>query len=155
SKVLLAADGTPKVAGFIVARRSQPPDPEVQANMTMAATPVMGTPRYMAPEQLSGDTGAVGPPTDVYALGLILFELLPGWLPFRAATLWEMMAQVLREQPQPLRELRPDVPLDLEWICLYCLAKRPGQRYASAAALAEDLDRFLAGTPLSGPCTHD
>jgi serine/threonine-protein kinase len=146
SKVLLAADGTPKIRGFIVSQNQQlPSDP---SQMTIAAPAIMGTPRYMAPEQLSGDTAAVGPATDVYALGLMLYELVTGWLPFRAPTLWELMAQVLNEAPQPPRELRADLPPDLEKICLTCLQKKPAQRYASAGALAEDLGRFLAGQPL-------
>jgi serine/threonine-protein kinase len=105
----------------------------------------------MAPEQLAGEVGAIGPATDVHALGLILYELLTGWLPFRAATLWEMMAQVLREPPQPPGQLRADLPPDLEAVCLRCLAKKPADRYSSAAALADDLDRFLAGRPQPGP----
>jgi serine/threonine protein kinase len=148
SKVLLAADGTPKIRGFIVSQKQPPPTDSSQ--MTIAAPAIMGTPRYMAPEQLSGDTAAVGPATDVYALGLMLYELVTGSLPFRAATLWELMAQVLNEAPQPLRELRADVPADLEKICLICLEKKPAQRYASAGELAADLDRFLAGQAVVG-----
>jgi eukaryotic-like serine/threonine-protein kinase len=147
SKVLLADDGTPKVTGFVVARHLRelgPKDPGV----TMSGMAVMGTPRYMAPEQLSGNTAAIGPATDVYALGLILYELLTGWLPFRAATLWEMLNQVLHETPQPPRELRADVAPDLDMICRRCLLKKPEQRYRSAGVLADDLDRFLVGEPL-------
>jgi serine/threonine protein kinase len=151
SKVLLAADGTPKITGFIISRHQSELTVAEQASMTVRAPAVMGTPRYMAPEQLSGNTAAIGPATDVYALGLILYELLTGWLPFRAATLWEMMAQVLHEPPQPPQEIRPDVPRELGTICLGCLAKKPEQRYPSAGALADDLDRFLACTPVSGP----
>jgi serine/threonine protein kinase len=156
SKILLAADGTPKITGFIIVRDERGPE-DGEELRTMAAAPVMGTPRYMAPEQLAGNSAAIGPATDVYALGLILYELLTGLLPFRAATLWEMMAQVLREEPQPPGELRTDVPPDLGAICLRCLAKRPDQRYPSAGALADDLDRFLAGEPLApttGPDSH-
>jgi serine/threonine protein kinase len=145
SKVLLAEDGTPKITGFMIAERLRRLKQEEQANMTMSGPAVMGTPLYMAPEQLSGDTAAIGPATDVYALGLILYELLTGRLPFRAPTLWEVLAQVLHEPPQPPREVRPDTPPDLETICLRCLAKKPEQRYAGASILAEQLDRFLAG----------
>jgi serine/threonine-protein kinase len=155
SKVLLAADGTPKIIGFIIDRQHHVPDPEERINMTMAAPAVMGTPRYMAPEQISGESKAIGPATDVYALGLIMYELLTGMLPFRAPTLWEMMAQVLREPPQPPHELRADLPSDLEKICLCCLEKQPARRYPSAAALADDLDCFLAGKPLRKPLVSD
>jgi len=136
SKVLLAADGTPKIGGFIIGRK------EREVSATILAPAVMGTPRYMAPEQLAGDTAAVGPATDIYALGLILYELLTGWLPFRAVTLWEMMAQVLREPPEPPSRVRPDVTPGLDAICLRCLAKEPKQRYPSAGELARELERY-------------
>jgi serine/threonine protein kinase len=147
SKVLLTADGVPKITGFIIDRHERGRGSEADLGQTMAAEPVMGTPRYMAPEQLAGNSAAIGPATDVYALGLILYEHLTGLLPFRSATLWEVMGQVLRDPPQPPGELRADLPPDLGAICLRCLAKRPEQRYPSAGALADDLDCFLAGKP--------
>jgi serine/threonine protein kinase len=154
SKVLFAADGTPKVTGFIIARQEREPD----TNLTITGPAIMGTPRYMAPEQLAGNTQAVGPATDVHALGLLLYELLTGWLPYRAVTLWEMMAQVLHEPPQRPSELRADLPSDLEAVCLRCLAKEPKQRYPTAGALAEALDALLAGgeppTPRHGVWTR-
>jgi serine/threonine protein kinase len=137
SKVLLAYDGTPKIAGFILAR---PPKPEGWEMETIAAREVMGTPRYIAPEQLGGK---VYPATDIHALGLILYEMLIGWLPYRAATLWDLTNQILHAPPQPLRELRPEIPEKVEAICLACLAKEPEQR-PGAGDLADDLDRFLA-----------
>jgi serine/threonine protein kinase len=155
SKVLLAADGTPKISGFIISEQQRELLREEQANMTLAAPAVMGTPRYMAPEQLAGNTAAIGPATDVYALGLILYELLTGWLPFRAATLWEMLAQVRHEPAQPPSKVRGDVPEELDSICLRCLAKKPEQRYPSALALAEELERFLAGEPLRWPAAPE
>jgi serine/threonine protein kinase len=148
SKVLLTADGTPKLTGFLGVRQPHELAPEEKMDMTVRAPTVMGTPRFMAPEQLSGNPAAIGPATDVYALGLILYELLTGWLPFRAAALWDMLAQVLHEAPQPPREIRGDIPANLETICLRCLAKKGDQRYPSAGALADDLDRFLAGEPV-------
>jgi serine/threonine protein kinase len=151
SKVLLAADGTPKVTGFIVARPRGEALSPAEASATVRAGGVLGTPRYMAPEHLAGDTAAIGPATDVYALGLILYELLTGWAPFRAATLWEMLGQVQREPPESPRLARPDTPAALEVICLGCLAKRPEERYPSAQALADELDLFLAGEPLRWP----
>jgi serine/threonine protein kinase len=147
SKVLFADTGTPKITGFLFDRQERYKG-EVEAVLrTMADPPVMGTPRYMAPEHWSG-INAIEPATDVYALGLILYELLTGRLPFRAAMFWEMKAQVLHEAPQPPGELRADLAPELGAICLRCLAKRPEQRYLSAGALAYDLDCFLVGKPL-------
>jgi eukaryotic-like serine/threonine-protein kinase len=144
SKILLAADGTPKISDFIGGWRAHEVSPEMSA-MTVSASEVIGTPRYLAPEQLAGETGAIGPPVDVYALGLLLYELLTQRLPFRGAALWELFHQVLHEPPLPPRKLRADVPVALDCVCLRCLAKKPTQRYPSAGALADDLDRFLAG----------
>jgi eukaryotic-like serine/threonine-protein kinase len=108
---------------------------------------VMGTPPYMAPEQAEGRTHDIGPWTDVYALGAILYELLAGRPPFRAATVHETLHQVCTREPVPPRQLAPSCPRDLETICLACLRKGPRRRYAPGG-LAEDLRRFLAGEPI-------
>jgi eukaryotic-like serine/threonine-protein kinase len=139
SNVLLTSDGTPKVSDFGLARRV-----DNDAGLTRTGT-ALGTPSYMAPEQAAGKRFAVEPTVDIYALGAILYELLTGRPPFRAETAAETIQQVLSLEPVPPSRLNPKVPRDLEIICLKCLHKEPGFRYADAASLGEDLGRFLRG----------
>src|SRR5262249_55983440 len=109
---------------------------------------ILGTPSYMAPEQVSGDRLEIGPGTDVYALGALLYEMLTGTAPFRGLTPMETLCQVVEAEIVPPSRLRHGVPEDLETICLKCLEKEPARRYASAEALAEDLRRYQENQPI-------
>ena len=146
--VLLATDGTPKVSDFGLAKRMAPSGHEGLAGLTQTGA-VLGTPSYMAPEQAFGESKHVGPEADVYALGAILYTLLVGRAPFVGPTPMDTMLQVVSEDPEPPRNLRPEVPQDLDAVCLKCMEKDRRKRYPTAAELAEDLGRFLEGEPVS------
>lgn len=142
ANVLLADPRTPKIADFGLAKRI-----DSDLGHTETGT-VMGSPCYMAPEQAEGRTRDIGPASDIYALGAILYEMLTGGPPFRADTMLETLEMVRHNDPVPPRVLLPKLPADLEAICLKCLEKRPQLRYASADDLAADLRRFLDGEPV-------
>ena len=142
ANILLTAEGTPKVADFGLARHFEG-DPA----LTLSGARI-GTSSYMAPEQVSGNAGTIGPAADIYALGAVLYEMLTGRPPFRGETAAETERQVIHDEPVSPSRLNTKVPRDLETICLKCLSKEPKRRYASAQALADDLRRYEKGRPI-------
>jgi serine/threonine protein kinase/tetratricopeptide (TPR) repeat protein len=156
--VLVTADGTPKVTDFGLAKRFDRPllseekgrvegladlDSQTQTGV------IMGTPGYLAPEQVGGPTRALGPAVDTYALGAILYQLLTGRPPFVGETLLDTLEQVRSVEPIPPSRLHPKLARDLETVCLKALAKEPSGRYPTTAALASDLENFLRGQPVT------
>jgi serine/threonine-protein kinase len=144
SNIVLDADGRPHVADFGLAKCT-PAEGMGDPSLTVSGA-LVGTPGYMAPEQALGlplTTAA-----DVYGLGAILYALLTGRPPFRAGSVLETLEQVRDREPEPPAALNPRLDRDLSAVCLKCLAKRPEQRYGSAAELADDLGRWLAGRPV-------
>jgi serine/threonine protein kinase/WD40 repeat protein len=137
--------GTPKIADFGLAKSLAGDDAGAGPTRT---GDVLGTPAYMAPEQTGGRTAAIGPATDVWAVGVILYELLTGRPPFQGDSTVETMQQVRLDDPVSPRRLRPRLSRDLETICLKCLRKTASDRYPTAAELAEDLDHWLRGEPI-------
>jgi serine/threonine-protein kinase len=148
SNILLDRNDQPYVTDFGLAKVFEP-------GSEMTATGVIaGTPSYMAPEQASGRTTEVGPSADIYSLGAILYELLTGEPPFRQESPLDTLLDIMGREPTLPRRLNPQVPRGLELICLKCLAKSPEDRYASAGALADELDRFARGEPLQARPPH-
>jgi WD40 repeat protein len=142
ANVLFTSDNVPKIADFGLAKKI-----DDTAVLTQTGA-VVGTPSYMAPEQAGGKGQEVGPPSDVYALGTMLYELLTGRPPFKAETPLETLLQVAGDEPVPPSRLQRKLTPDLETITLKCLEKAPNRRYTSAAALADDLRSFLHGEPI-------
>jgi serine/threonine-protein kinase len=144
--ILVDAKGEPHLTDFGLAKRVQ------QEGSLSPTGAVLGTPGYMAPEQAAGRRGGPGggltTRADVYSLGAVLYERLTGRPPFRADTPLDTLLLVLNSEPARPRSMNPQVDADLETVCLTCLHKEPGRRYASAEALAEDLERWLRGEPI-------
>ncbi|MFY7951957.1 MAG: protein kinase domain-containing protein, partial [Armatimonadaceae bacterium] len=139
--VLFDAAGEPKVTDFGLAKR-------VSCELTRTQA-VMGTPAYMPPEQAAGRAKYVGPPADIYALGVILYECLTGTTPFQCEDSLALLNQVIADEPPSIRKKAPGVSRDLELICFKCLEKGPIDRYQTAAELADDLRRFADREPVS------
>jgi hypothetical protein len=140
ANILIASDGTLKIADFGIAKR-------LDAVKQTQTGQIIGTPTYMAPEQALGDA-PIGPHTDIYSLGVILYDALTGRPPFDSDNTLDTLMQVITKEPIRPRELQPTVPRDLETVCLKCLEKKPEKRYPSALELADDLDRFLCNEPI-------
>jgi serine/threonine-protein kinase len=139
--ILLTHDGQPKITDFGLAKMVSSQDAGVSRSGG-----IIGTPAYMAPEQTEG--GGADPASDIYALGATLYEMLTGRPPFRGATVYGTLLQVMHQQPVPPGRLRTKLPRDLETICLKCLEKSSQRRYASCADLADDLHAYLSGEPI-------
>jgi tRNA A-37 threonylcarbamoyl transferase component Bud32 len=140
--VLIDATGQPRITDFGLAKQV-----EKESHLTHTGT-VMGSPSYMPPEQAAGKNDLVGPPSDVYSIGAMLYYLLTGQAPFMAETPLATLRKVMEEEPVAPSKLRPETPPDLETICLKCLEKRQERRYFSARELAEELGRFLRHEPI-------
>jgi hypothetical protein len=141
SNILVDFAGEPHLTDFGLARRDVG-----EITLTHDGT-CLGTPAYMSPEQARGEASRVDARSDLYSLGVILYEILTGELPFCGSPPM-VQKQILEDEPRPPRRLNDKIPRDLETICLTCLSKEPARRYASASGLAEDLGRFLAGEPI-------
>jgi tRNA A-37 threonylcarbamoyl transferase component Bud32 len=140
--VLLDAEGRPHITDFGLAKQMT-----AQSDLTQEGS-VMGSPSYMPPEQATGRQAEVGPASDVYSPGAILYQMLTGKAPFVGATMVETLRQVIEKEAAAPSKLNDKVPSDLETICLKCLEKKPERRYASARALTEELNRFLNHEPI-------
>jgi WD40 repeat protein len=147
-----AGDGlgfVPRVTDFGLAKLVEGEPGEIAPGCQTQTGAILGTPAYMAPEQAGGQSKTVGPAADVYALGIILYELLTGRTPFQADSALDTLLLARTHEPVAPSRLRSRLPRDLETICLKCLRKEPSKRYPTAQALADDLRRFLASEPIN------
>jgi serine/threonine-protein kinase len=143
ANILIDAKGEPHVTDFGLAKRL-----DVESDMTLSGA-VLGTPHYMAPEQAQGKVKQLSAAADIYSLGAILYQLLTGRPPFQADTPLEVMRKAIEQEPARPSSIQKHIDRDLETICLKCLEKDPKRRYGSAEALAEDLERWLRGEPIT------
>lgn len=148
ANVLIGSDGKPRITDFGLAKLS-----DASVSLTQDGD-LIGTPVYMSPEQITGDLRALGPSSDVWALGVVLYVMLTGGLPFRGKTVDVVSQAVVQMDPEPPSSVEPSVPEDLEQICLTALQKDPKLRYRTAGELARDLEAYLSGKPvLAGKVT--
>ena len=147
ANILLTADGEPRITDFGLAKRVRDDDESHSPTLTESGQ-ILGTAGYMSPEQAAGKSRLVGPASDIYSLGAVLYALLTGQAPFAGETPSHTIMQVLHKEPVSPRTLNPSVPRDLETICLKCLEKEPHKRYGAAQLLADDLRLFLEGKPV-------
>lgn len=148
SNILLDKEGRPHISDFGLAKRVSTEGETVDPSLTRTGA-ILGTPSYMAPEQAAGNRGQLGPATDVYSMGALLYEMLTGRPPFQAATALDTVLLVLEQDPVPPRLLNPRADRELELVALRCLQKPTDLRYQRAGDLAEDLEAFLKGEPIA------
>ncbi|MCW5553498.1 MAG: serine/threonine protein kinase [Verrucomicrobiae bacterium] len=148
SNILMDREGRPRITDFGLAKRLTEPEPGTPNPDLTLTGQLLGTPSYAPPEQLAVHRGTLGPHSDVYALGAVLYEMLTGQPPFVGATVEATLLQVIDAEPAPPRKRHPAVPMDLETICLKCLEKPPARRYPTALDLADELGRFLRHEPI-------
>ena len=142
ANVLLTSDGEPKITDFGLAKRL-----EDEAGQTASGS-IMGTPSFMAPEQAGGHQAQIGPQTDIYALGALLYCMLTGRPPFQSANVMDTVLQVLEQDPVPPHQLVKGLDKNLETITLKCLQKDPARRYQAADEVADELQRYLRHEPI-------
>ncbi len=142
SNILMTREGSPQITDFGLAR-----DISADSHLSQDGQ-ILGTLQYMAPEQAAGEQARIGPATDVYGLGATLYEMIAGKAPFEGPTQFAIWSSVMAGDPRPPRTVNPNVHPDLETICMKAMSRSPADRYAGAAAMAEDLRRFLDGEPI-------